>query len=79
MDALTLFGIVAVSAMMLFYAVEDRSPHFVLAFAVSCLLASAYGFLEGAWPFGVVELVWSGVALNRWRRRLKPARPGQVH
>ena len=72
MDALTLFGIVAVSAMMLFYAVEDRSPHFVCGFAVSCLLASAYGLLQGAWPFGVVELVWSVVALNRWRHRVKP-------
>lgn len=71
MDSLTVFGVFAVSAMMLFYAVEDRSPHFVIAFAASCLLASAYGFLQGAWPFGVVELVWSGVALNRWRRRLK--------
>lgn len=71
MDSLTVFGVFAVSAMMLFYAVEDRSPHFVLAFAASCLLASAYGFLQGAWPFGVVELVWFGVALNRWRRRLK--------
>ena len=59
----------SVSAMMVFYALEERSPHLVLAFAV----ASAYGFLQGAWPFGVVELVWSAVALNRWRHRLKPA------
>ncbi|HEY1288766.1 MAG TPA: hypothetical protein VGF58_10620 [Burkholderiales bacterium] len=73
MDPLTVFGVVAVSAMMLFYAVEDRSPHFVLAFAVACLLASAYGFLQGAWPFGIVELVWSAVAWNRWRGRLKRA------
>lgn len=72
MDPLTVFGVVAVSGMMLFYAAEDRSPHFVLAFAVACLLASAYGFLQGAWPFGVVEVVWSVVALARWRRRLKP-------
>jgi hypothetical protein len=62
----------AVSAMMIFYAVEDRSPQFVLAFAIACLLASLYGFLQGAWPFGVVEVVWSVVALNRWRRRLRP-------
>jgi hypothetical protein len=74
MDPLTLFGVVAVSAMVLFYAAEDRSPHFVLGFAASCLLASVYGFLQGAWPFGAVELVWSFVALNRWRRRLKPLR-----
>jgi hypothetical protein len=69
MDALTWFGVIAVSAMMLFYALEERSPAFVLAFAGACLAASAYGFLQGAWPFGVVEAVWSLVALRRWRTR----------
>ena len=68
MDTLTLFGLVAVSLMLLFYSLEDRSPWFVLAFAGSCGLGSAYGFLQGAWPFGLVEAVWSGVALFRWRR-----------
>ena len=74
MDPLTAFGAVAVTAMMLSYALEGRSPGFVLAFAASCLAASAYGFLQGAWPFGVVELLWSGVALRRWwlRRREVP-------
>jgi hypothetical protein len=67
-DALTLFGVVAVGSMVLFYALEDRSPWFILAFAAACLLASAYGFLQGAWPFGIVEAVWSLVALSRWRR-----------
>ena len=70
MDALTWFGVFAVSAMMLFYALEERGPTFVLAFALACLAASAYGFLQGAWPFGVVEAVWSLVALRRWRARL---------
>lgn len=69
MDALTLFGVFAVSAMMVFYALEDRGPHFILAFAGACVLASVYGFLQGAWPFGVVEAVWAAVALRRWRRR----------
>jgi hypothetical protein len=73
MDHLTAFGAIAVTAMMLFYALEERSPAFVLAFALACWSASAYGFLQGAWPFGVVELVWSGVALRRWwRRRTTP-------
>lgn len=76
MDTLTAFGALAVTAMMLFYALEDRSPAFVLAFAGACLAASVYGFLQGAWPFGVVELVWSGMALRRWlRRRADEARP----
>ena len=68
MNALTLFGLVSVTAMMLCYALEDRSPWFVLAFAACCVLASIYGFLQGAWPFGVVEAVWALVALRRWWR-----------
>jgi hypothetical protein len=68
MNPLTIFGLCAVTAMVVCYALEDRSPIFVLAFAGSCVLASAYGFLQGAWPFGAVELVWSGIALRRWRR-----------
>lgn len=69
MDSLTLFGLVAVTAMMVCYALEDWSRWFVLAFAATCVLASAYGFLQGAWPFGVVEGIWSLVALHRWRAR----------
>ena len=69
MDALTAFGALSVAAMLLFYALEERSPWFVLAFAAACLASSGYGFLQGAWPFGVVELIWSGVALRRWWRR----------
>lgn len=68
MDLLTAFGALAVTAMLVFYALESRSAVFVLAFSGACLASSMYGFLQGAWPFGVVELVWSGVALVRWRR-----------
>ena len=66
MDKLTLFGLFAVTSMLVCYALEDRSPWFVLAFAVSCVLGSTYGFLQGAWPFGLVEAVWSLVAVRRW-------------
>lgn len=69
MDRLTLFGLLAVTAMLVFYALEDRSPWYVLAFAGACGMASAYGFLQGAWPFGVVEAVWSAVAVQRWRKK----------
>jgi len=68
-DALTVFGLCAVTAMLVFYALEDRSPWYVLAFAAACALASAYGFLQGAWPFGVVEAIWSGVAVRRWQSK----------
>jgi len=66
-DRLTAFGLTAVSLMLLFYWLEDRSPVFVLAFAGACLLGSVYGFLQGAWPFGLIEGIWSIVALRRWR------------
>ena len=71
MDSLTLFGLFAVSAMLVCYACEKRSEWFILAFAASCLLGSAYGFLQGAWPFGIVEAIWSVVALLRWRREIR--------
>lgn len=66
MTALTVFGLFAVTAMLVFYALEKRSPWFILAFALACAMASVYGFLQGAWPFGAVEAVWSVVALRRW-------------
>jgi hypothetical protein len=69
MDALTVYGAVSVTLMMLAYALESRAAFFVLAFACACLASSAYGFLQGAWPFGVVEIVWAAVAFMRWRRR----------
>ena len=64
---ITLFGVLALTFMMTMYALEDRGPAFVLAFAAGCSLSSAYGFLAGTWPFGVVELVWAAVAVRRWR------------
>jgi hypothetical protein len=66
LDPITLFGAIAVTAMLILYALEARSAWFVLAFAGACVASSAYGFLQGAWPFGVVELIWSGVAIKRW-------------
>ena len=64
-----MFGLVAVTAMLVCYAREERGERYVLGFAGSCLLASAYGFLQGAWPFGIVEAIWSGVAWRRWQKR----------
>jgi hypothetical protein len=74
MDGLTAFGLFAVTAMLICYALEDRSSWFVLAFAAACGLGSIYGFLQGAWPFGVVEAIWAGVALRRWSRIARIAR-----
>ena len=66
MSPLTLFGLFAVTAMLVCYGLEHRGPVWILAFAFSCALGSVYGFLQGAWPFGLVEAVWSVVALRRW-------------
>jgi hypothetical protein len=63
---LTLFGLFAVTAMLICYALEARSRWFILAFAAACALGSIYGFLQGAWPFGLVEAIWSVVAIRRW-------------
>ena len=69
MDALTAFGLFAVTAMLVTYALEDRHHGFILAFAGSCALGSVYGFLQGAWPFGLVEAIWALVAARRWQRK----------
>ena len=66
MDLLTLYGALAVSAMLIFYTLESRSAVFVLAFAGACAASSLYGFLQGAWPFGVIEAIWCVVAVRRW-------------
>ena len=66
MSPLTIFGLFAVTAPLVCYALEHRSRWFILAFGGSCVLGSVYGFLQGAWPFGVVEAVWSIVAVRRW-------------
>jgi hypothetical protein len=71
MDALSIFGLFAVTAMLIFYALEDRSPWCVLGFAAACALGSAYGFLQGAWPFGLIEAIWAGVAVYRWQMRVR--------
>ena len=72
MNRLTAFGLFAVSAMLICYAFEKRSPWFILAFAVACVMGSVYGFLQGAWPFGLVEAVWAVVAARRWWLATKP-------
>ena len=72
---LSLFGFLAVSLMLFTYAMEDRSSWYVLGFAISCVMGSIYGFLQGAWPFGVVEAIWSLVAVRRWLFLNKPPSP----
>ena len=66
--AITIYGVIALTFMMTMYALERRNRLFVLAFALGCVLSSIYGFLSGAWPFGVVELIWAGIAFRRYLR-----------
>lgn len=72
MDELSLFGFAAVGFTLICYVLEERGRGWVLGFAAGSLGSSAYGFLQGAWPFGVVELVWALVAVRRWARRGEP-------
>jgi hypothetical protein len=72
-DALSLFGLAAVSASLLCYTQEDRSPWWTLGFAAANLAAAAYGFAQGAWPFGLIELFWMAAALMRWRKQARAA------
>jgi hypothetical protein len=65
--AITICGVCAVTFMMVMYALESRGRNYILAFAFGCVLSSIYGFLSGDWPFGVFELIWSGVGINRYR------------
>jgi hypothetical protein len=69
LDSLTTFGLFAVSAMLVCYALDDRTYWWTLGFSLACLLGSIYGFLQGAWPFGLIEWIWCLVALRRWWRR----------
>jgi hypothetical protein len=69
MNRLTLFGLFAVTAMLVSYALENRSRWFILAFSGACVLGSIYGFMQGAWPFGIVESIWAVVALRRFLQR----------
>jgi hypothetical protein len=71
MNALSMFGLFAVMAMLVCYSFEARSPWWTLGFAAACLLGSIYGFAQGAWPFGLIEGIWAGVAVWRWRRRAR--------
>lgn len=66
MTPLDAFGLFAVTLMVICYALEDRSRWYILGFAFACVLGSIYGFLQGAWPFGVVEAIWAAIALRRW-------------
>ena len=75
MNRLTLFGLFAVTAMLVTYALENRSRWFILAFSVACVMGSVYGFLQGAWPFG---LVWSGIAVAKWSEYAANAIPIEV-
>jgi hypothetical protein len=65
MDFVTIYGVIALTFMMAMYAFEHRGRRFVILFALGCALSSAYGFASGAWPFGVVEAIWSVIAVRR--------------
>ena len=69
LDALTLFGVAAVTLMVACYALEQKSHWYTLGMSACCVAASVYAFLAGTWPFGILEAVWAGIALFKWRER----------
>ncbi len=75
MDRLTLFGLASVTGTLVCYALEKRSHWYILGFALGCALSSVYGFLQGAWPFGVVEIFWTLASLHRWWGAQRENRP----
>ena len=62
----TVYGVAALTFMMTMYALEARGRRYIAGFALGCALSSSYGFVSGAWPFGVVEGVWTLIALRRF-------------
>lgn len=66
MSAVTIYGVTALTFMMVMYALESRSKRFIAAFALGCAMSSCYGFLSGTWPFGVVEGIWTVIAIGRY-------------
>lgn len=73
MTLITIYGVVALTFMMVMYALERRGRMFILGFALGCLLSSVYGFLSGAWPFGVLEAIWCVIAAQRFRTSARSA------
>jgi hypothetical protein len=73
LNHLSLFGLFAVITQLICYMLEERGAWWIFGFAIACVLGSIYGFLQGAWPFGVVEIAWTLVALRRWWKALRPA------
>ena len=65
--AVTVYGVCALTFMMAMYTLEHRHRRYIALFAVGCVLSSIYGFLSGAWPFGVIELIWATLAYRRYR------------
>ena len=69
MSGTELFGLAAVTVMVLSYALESRGAAYVLAFALSCAAAATYAMLIRSWPFAVAESIWAVVAFRRWLQR----------
>jgi hypothetical protein len=66
MNGVTLFGLAAVIAMLVFYTFEDRSPFFILSFATACWIGSACAFVLWPWPFGMAGTIWGFIAVRKW-------------
>jgi len=61
-----IYGSAVLVIMMVFYIYENRNPLFTLLFGIMCIGSSAYGFLAGTWPFGVIEIIWAAFSFRKF-------------
>lgn len=69
MDVLAVFGFLTAFFTLCFALDQRKSRSLVLMTALGLAGLSAYAFLQGAWPLGIVNGVWSAATLGKWRRQ----------
>ena len=66
-----LLGLVAISIMVISYALERYSSFFIATFALGCVLAAVYAYHLGSYPFLIAESIWAAIAFARWRSAVR--------
>ena len=76
LSILNILGAIDLAVMMAFYALEPKSRTYTHLFGLTCIGSSTYGFLSGTWPFGVIEAVWTVIALRKYLKLRNGKRMG---
>jgi hypothetical protein len=72
MDGTMVFGVLSAGMCAACYFQRHKGPVAMLTFAVSLAATGVYGFMEGAWPLGLLETAW---AMDAARKGLKAQTP----